>query len=327
MKIPCAALPLGTALLLPPCCCDEVHPAIRSRPVDFAARSAAGSVRCSAPSAPSAAAIARPRGAASPAASAAGSSAADRAAGWPGPPAAWPAHRASASASSTSFSCCSAGDARLRRLVLVLRRVQLQIEEAGQVAARVAAAPTSTTAALTERHFESAGRSPPRAAAPAAPSAPAASHPSTAWLSACPLRAPWPAAAACMSLSKSVNSWFASEMSRLCMRIESAFTWSRSFCCASERNWPCAAASFARRGLVVLLLPRRGDQFFLALGDLGLVVLPPPPPPPPPPPLCCDCENSRSNGSTWMKLIFGARLAVAIARRGIDADHDRRAPA
>ena len=43
-------------------------------------------------------------------------------------------------------------------------------------------------------------------------------------------------AAVCISFSKPVNSSFASERSRLSIRAESAITWSRSFCCASERN-------------------------------------------------------------------------------------------
>ena len=88
--------------------------------------------------------------------------------------------------------------------------------------------------------------------------------------------------------------------------------------CTPERNLPASAASFARRALVVLPLPGRGDQLFLALRDVGLA--------------------SRAAAATataahllrlrelaleWIgldKRHVGARFRMSILRRGIKAD-------
>ena len=167
----------------------------------------------------------------------------------------------------------------LRSLVLILFRIQFEIEEAGQVASRIAAArppppPLWPKATWILRKVASARSS---ACSAFCSSGSASFHCVAFSLSA---EGAMAVAAACMSLSKSVNSWLAADISRLCMRADSAITWSRSFCCASERNCPCDCRILRRRGLVVLLLPCGRDQFFFALGDFSLIVAAPPPPPP-----------------------------------------------
>ena len=77
--------------------------------------------------------------------------------------------------------------------------------------------------------------------------------------------------AACMSLSKSVNSSVAPEMSRLCIRMESAIDLVAKFLLRIGEELALRRRILGRSGLVVLLLPGCGNQLFLALGDFGLV--------------------------------------------------------
>ena len=115
------------------------------------------------------------------------------------------------------------------------------------------------------------------------------------------------AAAACMSFSKPLNSSFA------CGEVAALH--------AGRQRHHLVAQLGLRVGEELALRPRRlwaSRSCSLTCFQVGAISsfsrleisvwssCPPPPPPPPPPPLCCDCENSRSNGSAWMKRDVGA---------------------
>ena len=246
--------------------------------------------------APSAAEVVRPRAAASPAASAAGSSVADRAVDWQDPPAVWPAHRASECVFDIFFVLLGRRST-LRCFVLILFRVQFKIEETGKVATGVASA-SSTASALTKGDLNlaeggfSAQQSLQRFL--------------LEWKRIFPLRR---FQLVCRrshicggglhvlvefgELFVGLGDVAALHANRKCIDLVAELL----LRVGEELALRCGI--FRGCCLVVLLLPGRGDQFFLALGNFSLVVAAASAASSAS--ACCDCENSRSKGSTWMK--------------------------
>ena len=105
-------------------------------------------------------------------------------------------------------------------------------------------------------------------------------------------------AAAFISFSKLLNSSFSSVSSRLCRRPAREIAWSRSLACTPERNLAASAGPAAWRSCR-LMLPGLGDDF-LSRWEMSFWSFRPSAASATAR-HCWDCENSRSNGSAWMK--------------------------
>ena len=189
---------------------------------------------------------------------------------------------------------------RLRRLVLILLRIQFKIEQAGQVAARTAASATTTAALLAKRYlyFAEGGF--------------CAQQILQRFLlrrdSVVPLH-----------LLQLVGRWSHRRSGRLHVVPEAVeFLIGRRQIPAiharregqslflqlglhAERNLPASAESFVEAALSFWRFQVAAINSFSRF-EMS-VWFPIPPPPPPPPPICCDCENSRSNGSAWINAM------------------------